>query len=65
MSAADYLAALRLTHEKERPDWPEPQWTAYLCLLNLNANLIRNLERAGALKPEEPCSPSPLTSRGG
>ena len=59
MSARAYLDGLILTHEAERANWPEPQWTAYLCLLNLASNILAELERRTAKPPEGPCSRYP------
>ena len=53
MTARAYLDGLILTHEAERANWPEPQWTAYLCLLNLAANILAELERRTAGTPED------------
>jgi len=44
MTAKEYALALRHTAEQEREDWPEPQFTAHICLINLVLNLIHELE---------------------
>jgi hypothetical protein len=44
MTAKEYALALRYAAEQEREDWPEPQYTAHICLINLVMNLIHELE---------------------
>ena len=44
MTAREYAEALRYAAEQEREDWPEPQYTAHICLINLVLNLIHELE---------------------
>ena len=44
MTAKEYAEALRYAAEQEREDWPEPQYTAHICLINLVLNLIHELE---------------------
>jgi len=44
MTAKEYAEALRHTLEQERDKWPEPQFTAHICLINLVLNLIHELE---------------------
>ena len=55
MTAKEYAEALRHTLEQEREDWPEPQYTAHLCLINLVLNLIREIEqRPSSSEPPPP-----------
>ena len=43
-TSKEYAQALRLALQSERELWPEPQYTAHLCLINLVQNLIHELE---------------------
>ena len=60
--ARRYVLSLQTTHRGERPEWREPHWTAYHCLLiallNVNDELTHRIDdlerRLSACEPQPP-----------